>query len=287
MASNWCQPAGGGTSGEWHGADDIMLSWYDSRICMTLCLAIGLGLGCALPAIGQSGEELVEAVIDLLSDKDKDVRALGLEQVRSEAKGEAATRRLRRAVIEIAAGGAGGPAQCPGRSRRQGGASRGGRNPEVEPRGSGSRGGHQRTGLPGRGGGPSAAFGATCRGVKSRASRRAQEPGSFAAGRRSGSNRRGDEAVAAAAARGPARNPGGPPRWRPRPTSCPRRSTPIRTCVPPRWPRWANLRGRSTFPAWCRACSSRSGAKSVMPPKRPSYWFAAGSPTPPNAPIHC
>ena len=71
-----------------------MLSWRDSRIYGTFYLAVGLGLGCALTAVGQSGDELVEAVINLLGERDKDLRALGLEQVRSEAKGEAATRRF-------------------------------------------------------------------------------------------------------------------------------------------------------------------------------------------------
>ena len=37
-------------------------------------------------------DELVELVVGLLGDEDKDIRALGLEQVRSEAKGEAATK---------------------------------------------------------------------------------------------------------------------------------------------------------------------------------------------------
>lgn len=39
-----------------------------------------------------AGNELVQMVLTLLSDKDKDVRAVGLEQVRNEAKGEAATK---------------------------------------------------------------------------------------------------------------------------------------------------------------------------------------------------
>jgi HEAT repeat protein len=71
-----------------------MRRWHDPGTLLEFCLAIGLGLGCALPAVGQSGDELVELVITLLGDKDKDVRALGLEQVRSEAKGEKATRRF-------------------------------------------------------------------------------------------------------------------------------------------------------------------------------------------------
>lgn len=54
-------------------------------------------LGCSLlPAAARSadedsGDELVDLVIGLVSDADKDVRALGFDQVRAEAKGEAAT----------------------------------------------------------------------------------------------------------------------------------------------------------------------------------------------------
>jgi HEAT repeat protein len=40
----------------------------------------------------ETGDDLVQLVVNLLQDKDKDVRALGLEQVRTEAKGQAATR---------------------------------------------------------------------------------------------------------------------------------------------------------------------------------------------------
>ena len=39
-----------------------------------------------------AADELVDLVVGLLGDEDKDVRALGFEQVRTEAKGEAATR---------------------------------------------------------------------------------------------------------------------------------------------------------------------------------------------------
>ena len=42
----------------------------------------------------ETGDELVPLVVNLLRDKDKDMRALGLEQVRTQAKGEAATRQF-------------------------------------------------------------------------------------------------------------------------------------------------------------------------------------------------
>ncbi len=39
-------------------------------------------------------DDAVQTVINLVSDKDKDVRAIGLEQIRDEAKGAEATRRF-------------------------------------------------------------------------------------------------------------------------------------------------------------------------------------------------
>jgi HEAT repeat protein len=42
----------------------------------------------------ESADGLVALIVDLLGDKDRDMRALGLEQVRTEAKGAAATRRF-------------------------------------------------------------------------------------------------------------------------------------------------------------------------------------------------
>lgn len=43
-------------------------------------------------AAAQDDAELVQVVVELLSDKDKDIRALGFEQVRTQVKGEAATK---------------------------------------------------------------------------------------------------------------------------------------------------------------------------------------------------
>jgi HEAT repeat protein len=63
-------------------------------LCGTVCLAV-LGLGTALsPAQEGTGDALVDLVIGLLGEQDKDMRALGLEQVRTEAKGQAATRQF-------------------------------------------------------------------------------------------------------------------------------------------------------------------------------------------------
>lgn len=63
-------------------------------LCGTVCLAVFLLLAASSPAQEDAGDELVGLVISLLSEKDKDMRALGLEQVRTEAKGQAATRQF-------------------------------------------------------------------------------------------------------------------------------------------------------------------------------------------------
>jgi HEAT repeat protein len=53
-------------------------------------------------------DQLIELVLNLLGDSDKEIRALGFEQVRTEAKGEAATKRfaahLSKATPEVQAG---------------------------------------------------------------------------------------------------------------------------------------------------------------------------------------
>ena len=62
--------------------------------CALICLAFICGLSATSLAEDETGGELIQLVIDFLGDKDNDVRALGLEQVRSEAKGQAATERF-------------------------------------------------------------------------------------------------------------------------------------------------------------------------------------------------
>ena len=63
-------------------------------ICSTGCLVITMAMAFASLAQEQAGDEFVPLVINLLGDKDKDMRALGLEQIRTQAKGEAATRQF-------------------------------------------------------------------------------------------------------------------------------------------------------------------------------------------------
>jgi HEAT repeat protein len=58
-----------------------------------VCLAVSLAVTEAPPA-EEVNDELIQLVVNLLGDQDKDVRALGLEQVRTEAKGPAATERF-------------------------------------------------------------------------------------------------------------------------------------------------------------------------------------------------
>jgi HEAT repeat protein len=59
-----------------------------------LCLAVALGLGGGLRAEEAPNADLVEMIVNLVSDKDRDMRTLGLQQVRDEAKGPAATKQF-------------------------------------------------------------------------------------------------------------------------------------------------------------------------------------------------
>jgi hypothetical protein len=62
------------------------------RVTMILCIALSFA---AMPAGAQDADQdLIQLVVNLLGESDKDLRALGLEQVRTEAKGPAATRRF-------------------------------------------------------------------------------------------------------------------------------------------------------------------------------------------------
>lgn len=59
-----------------------------------LGLAMSLGLVGPLRAADEAGDELVQMIVTLVSDKDRDMRTVGLQQVREEAKGPKATRRF-------------------------------------------------------------------------------------------------------------------------------------------------------------------------------------------------
>jgi HEAT repeat protein len=71
-------------------------------VCLTaaasLTVAVSLvvpgGLTATVWGAEEAGNELVSLIVGLLGEKDKDLRAVGLDQIRSEAKGEAATRQF-------------------------------------------------------------------------------------------------------------------------------------------------------------------------------------------------
>ena len=68
-------------------------------VCRWVAKAAVLGLIALLgaansPAADDAGADLIALVVNLLGEKDKDLRAVGLEQVRSDAKGQAATRQF-------------------------------------------------------------------------------------------------------------------------------------------------------------------------------------------------
>ncbi len=67
------------------------LDWL-SRGCFGLVLSLGLSANVA-PA-QEKNSELIRMVLELLQDKDKDMRSVALEQVRSEAKGADATKQF-------------------------------------------------------------------------------------------------------------------------------------------------------------------------------------------------
>jgi HEAT repeat protein len=76
-----------------------------ARLCLTFPIAVAgqvVAFACSIVLISTSGtladdeanDQLVQLVIGLIVDKDKDVRALGLEQVRTAVKGTVATRQF-------------------------------------------------------------------------------------------------------------------------------------------------------------------------------------------------
>ncbi|MGO8750480.1 MAG: HEAT repeat domain-containing protein [Thermoguttaceae bacterium] len=57
-------------------------------------MAVVLGLGGRLRAAEEPSDELVQMIVGLVMDKDRDMRSMGLQQIREEAKGPAATQRF-------------------------------------------------------------------------------------------------------------------------------------------------------------------------------------------------
>ena len=68
----------------------------------SISLAFLLVFGPQLAPPARADDDLVQTVSNLVSDKDKDVRAVGLEQVRDEVKGPEATRRFAALLPKLA-----------------------------------------------------------------------------------------------------------------------------------------------------------------------------------------
>jgi HEAT repeat protein len=72
---------------------DSAVKKFQLLTCLLMAAAV-VWIGNTLSAADDAGDSLVDAIVGLLSDKDKDMRAIGLQQVREEVKGEAATKRF-------------------------------------------------------------------------------------------------------------------------------------------------------------------------------------------------
>jgi HEAT repeat protein len=72
------------------------------KVSLLLSTILALTAVAPLPAAEEAGEELVTMIVDLVKDKDRDMRAVGLQQIREEAKGAAATRRFAALLPNIA-----------------------------------------------------------------------------------------------------------------------------------------------------------------------------------------
>jgi len=87
----WCDLSSMTNDSSWHRA-----TMQASRLLV--CGMISLAFGFAMTAQGLStedtDEQLIDLVLNLVSESDKEIRALGFEQIRNEAKGEAATKRF-------------------------------------------------------------------------------------------------------------------------------------------------------------------------------------------------
>jgi HEAT repeat protein len=73
-----------------------------SRFALNCAVAGLMVFGCSFAVADDSADQLVGVIVNLLGDKDKDVRALGLQQVREEAKGGTATKQFAAALPKLA-----------------------------------------------------------------------------------------------------------------------------------------------------------------------------------------
>ena len=79
--------------------------WTPFRIvfpAMLASLSIGLFSASVVIADDEASDDVIQMIVDLLVDKDQDMRALGLQQVRESAKGEAATKRFTALLAQLA-----------------------------------------------------------------------------------------------------------------------------------------------------------------------------------------
>ena len=67
-----------------------------------LSLAVALASWTVVDAQDSENDELIDLVAQLLSDSDKDMRALGLEQIRTKVPGEAATQKFAAQLPKLA-----------------------------------------------------------------------------------------------------------------------------------------------------------------------------------------
>jgi HEAT repeat protein len=95
-AKSSATPTGLRRARRWRNSVGVLVSRIASVVLLTFLLITGRSL-----AADDSGKT-VQLVLDLLTDKDKDIRALGLQQVREEAKGEAATKQFAEMLPKLA-----------------------------------------------------------------------------------------------------------------------------------------------------------------------------------------
>jgi HEAT repeat protein len=68
-----------------------------------VCVAAAWGLTAIASGKEEAGDELVPLIVGLLGEKDKDLRAVALDQIRTEAKGEAATKQFAAQLPKVSA----------------------------------------------------------------------------------------------------------------------------------------------------------------------------------------
>lgn len=70
--------------------------WINRTWLLRIAILVATVASCAAASFAddQATDDLVPMIVKLLSDKDKDLRALGLDQIRTDAKGAAATRKF-------------------------------------------------------------------------------------------------------------------------------------------------------------------------------------------------